>query len=263
MFKASIFLVAAALIALAYGWVSGIDAVLYASIGFSAVAGLALLASTIADRKKYPREGPRKESRQVPREPGSGAFQEPPPPPPPPRRPLRPEPSYPEPRYPEAEPTFKWSEDEEFAGRLGAQPDQPVGSAGSGDFRSRLVQALSAPDDGPLAGRTDPGPTPEAGEPSLALGRTKKRPSRPRREPEVETEEVEQDWIRVDDLPGMSDAPAPPGGLSPARKPRRPRSRSGEPAAAPADTEPAGSKAAVAAEGAQSPRPRIRPRRGP
>lgn len=49
MFKASIALVLVAFSALAYGWIAGNDAVLYGSIGASALAGLALLASTRSD----------------------------------------------------------------------------------------------------------------------------------------------------------------------------------------------------------------------
>lgn len=218
MFKASIFLVAAALITLAYGWVSGIDAVLYASIGFSAVAGLALLASTIADRKKYPREEPRREPPPAYREVPS-AFSESPPPPP--RRPVRREPRRPHPEphlEPLPEPTLHWSEEEEGGSAFDRRDvDQQAGSRGSDDFRSRLAAALAATDDEPPPRRTDPRPTPSRAE------RRQKTASPPpsSEKPEVETEEVEQDWIRIDDLPGMSDVP--PGGLSPARKPRKPK----------------------------------------
>ena len=51
MFKASIALVLIAFAALAYGWIAGNDTVLYGSIGASVLAGLALLRSTMADRK--------------------------------------------------------------------------------------------------------------------------------------------------------------------------------------------------------------------
>ena len=51
MFKASIALVLMAFAALAYGWVAGNDAVLYGSIGASALAGLALVASQRSDHK--------------------------------------------------------------------------------------------------------------------------------------------------------------------------------------------------------------------
>lgn len=274
MFKASIFLVAAALITLAYGWVSGIDAVLYASIGFSAVAGLALLASTIADRKKYPREEPRREPPPPPREaPGAfrkaqSAFRESPPPPP--RRPVRSEP-----RYPDPEPTFHWSEEEEVASTFGGRDvDQQAGSPGSDDFRSRLAAALAATDDEPPPRRTDPRPTPS---------RTERRqkaappPPPPSEKPEVETEEVEQDWIRIDDLPGMSDVSPATGGLSPARKPRKPkvaeptdtgRARvrwppEPEPTEAPGEDEPAAEEQGPKRQGDDSLRPRIRPRQQP
>lgn len=50
MFKASIALVLLAFGALAYGWIAGNDAVLYGSIGASALAGMALLGSHMADR---------------------------------------------------------------------------------------------------------------------------------------------------------------------------------------------------------------------
>lgn len=51
MFKASIFLVLIAFGALAYGWLSNDDTILYASIGASILAGLFLLKATLADRK--------------------------------------------------------------------------------------------------------------------------------------------------------------------------------------------------------------------
>lgn len=51
MFKASIALVLLAFAALAYGWIAGNDAVLYGSIGASALAGLALVASQRSDHK--------------------------------------------------------------------------------------------------------------------------------------------------------------------------------------------------------------------
>lgn len=266
MFKASIFLVAAALITLAYGWVSGIDAVLYASIAFSAVAGLALLASTIADRKKYPREEPRREPRPVSRE-ALSAFGESPPPPP--RRPVRPEP-----RYPQPEPTFHWSEEEEIASTFGARDvDQQTGSPGSEDFRSRLAAALAATDEEPQPRRADPRPTP----PRAERRQKTTLPPPSSGEPEVETEEVEQDWIRIDDLPGMSDVPPAAGGLSPARKPRKPKTveptGSGrervrwppkpEPTETPVEDEPATEEQGPKGQGDESLRPRIRPRQRP
>lgn len=267
MFKASIFLVAAALITLAYGWVSGIDAVLYASIAFSAVAGLALLASTIADRKKYPREEPQREAR-----PASGetprAFIETPPPPP--RRPVRPEP-----RYPQPEPTFHWSEEEDIESTLGGRGvDQPPGSPGSADFRSRLAEALAATDDQTPTHRTDPRPTPPRTE---RRQKTAAPPPPPlAKKPEVETEEVEQDWIRIDDLPGMSDVPPATGELSPARKPRKPKlvepTGSGrqrirwppepEPET-PVGDESAAEEQGPEGQGDEALRPRIRPRQRP
>ena len=54
MFKASIALVLVAFAALAYGWIAGNDTILYGSIGASALAGLALLASQRGDRKARP-----------------------------------------------------------------------------------------------------------------------------------------------------------------------------------------------------------------
>lgn len=51
MFKASIVLVLIAFGALAYGWLSNDDTILYASIGASILAGLFLLKATMADRK--------------------------------------------------------------------------------------------------------------------------------------------------------------------------------------------------------------------
>lgn len=267
MFKASIFLVAAALITLAYGWVSGIDAVLYASIAFSAVAGLALLASTIADRKKYPREQPRREPRPPSRE-APSAFGESPPPPP--RRPVRPEPRYPQ----QPEPTFHWSEEEEVASGFGGRDvDQPAGSPGSEDFRSRLAAALAATDDESPPRRTDPRPTPPRAE-----RRQKTAPPPPSsQKPGVETEEVEQDWIRIDDLPGMSDVPPATGRLSPARKPRKPtvaeptgtgRARvrwppEPEPNETPVGDEPAPEERGPEGQGDESLRPRTRPRQRP
>lgn len=51
MFKASIALVLVAFAALAYGWIAGNDTILYASIGASALAGLALLRSSKAEKQ--------------------------------------------------------------------------------------------------------------------------------------------------------------------------------------------------------------------
>lgn len=72
MFKASIALVLIAFGALAYGWLSNDDTILYASIGASILAGLFLLRATLADRKagyapepKAPRpERPAREPRE-------------------------------------------------------------------------------------------------------------------------------------------------------------------------------------------------------
>lgn len=52
MFRASIALVVVAFASLIYGWVQGIDALLYGSIASSALAGIALLRSTLVERKK-------------------------------------------------------------------------------------------------------------------------------------------------------------------------------------------------------------------
>lgn len=281
MFKASIFLVAAALITLAYGWVSGIDAVLYASIGFSAVAGLALLGATIADRKKYPREEPLPRPRQAPPQP-DGAHS------PAPQGALRPEPqrvwsrraksadpgAQPSPGGPELsfsgpEKTYQWSEEEEFTRVSGvAEVGRSARSSDSGDFRSRLAEALSASDpEAPPRSKVPSAPPPPR--------RTdRKRESPPK--PVADTEEVEQDWIRIDDLPGISEPPTPPGGLSPARKTRKPRTvggtgaprsrRPGGPAEGEPDVAPGTDDAVVpetAAKGPEEepPRPRIRPRK--
>jgi hypothetical protein len=72
VFKASIALVLIAFGALAYGWLSNDDTILYASIGASILAGLFLLRATLADRKagyapepKAPRpERPAREPRE-------------------------------------------------------------------------------------------------------------------------------------------------------------------------------------------------------
>lgn len=53
MFKASIALVIFAFGALIYGWVQGIDSLLYGSIAFSALAGVFLLRSTLIERRKF------------------------------------------------------------------------------------------------------------------------------------------------------------------------------------------------------------------
>lgn len=236
MFKASIFLVAAALITLAYGWVSGIDAVLYASIGFSAVAGLALLASTVADRRKYPRPEARPEAseevRPMPAEPRA------------PRRERRRTGSAPRPRagevyggptraplgersgpgpgygeeagverreppFPRPETMIRWSEEEEGGQDHRQEPIDPESTPGAGDFRSRLAAALSDPDREP-ASRSRP---PDRPAPRLTAAPQAGQP-RPR------AEEPEQDWIPIDDLPGMAQKPSD---ISPARKPRKPR----------------------------------------
>lgn len=59
MFKASIALVIVAFGTLAYGWVNGNDAVLYASIASSGIAGLALLRFTLSERRDLSRQGGR------------------------------------------------------------------------------------------------------------------------------------------------------------------------------------------------------------
>lgn len=276
MFKASIFLVAAALITLAYGWVSGINTVLYASIGFSAFAGLALLASTMADRKKYPREERQPRREQEPRGRADKPAEAP--------RPVRREvergwqeasrqrgygidPSWTEPGggHPPPERAFRWSEEE-------GPDEEPVrpefserGTPGSGDFRSRLAAALA--DSEPPARRREAKPAPSPSE------------SKPEPKPQAETEEVEQDWIRIDDLPGMSGAPEPSKGLRPARKPRKPRiveaastrptrprtssPRSSHSAQEGPDSEGAANHEAAPSSQGEQPRPRIRPKPHP
>lgn len=57
MFKASIALVIFAFGALIYGWVQGIDSLLYGSIAFSALAGVFLLRSTLVERRKFASAG--------------------------------------------------------------------------------------------------------------------------------------------------------------------------------------------------------------
>jgi hypothetical protein len=54
VFKASIALVALAFVTLAYGWVRGNDLLLFGSIAFSALAGVALMRSTIQERRRHP-----------------------------------------------------------------------------------------------------------------------------------------------------------------------------------------------------------------
>jgi hypothetical protein len=54
LFKASIALVALAFVTLAYGWVRGIDLLLFGSIAFSALAGVFLMRSTIQERRRHP-----------------------------------------------------------------------------------------------------------------------------------------------------------------------------------------------------------------
>lgn len=68
MFKASIILVLLAFAALAYGWIVGNDAVLYGSIGASALAGLALLRATMADRRTSDGPGADRGSSEFPDE---------------------------------------------------------------------------------------------------------------------------------------------------------------------------------------------------
>lgn len=84
MFKASIALVLLAFAALAYGWVSNNDAILYGSIVASALAGLALLVSTRSDRAgdgyaEAPPSRPERPARQPrDRKPESPEFSPPP-----------------------------------------------------------------------------------------------------------------------------------------------------------------------------------------
>jgi hypothetical protein len=54
LFKASIALVVFAFATLAYGWVRGNDLLLYGSIVFSALAGLALMRATVEERRRHP-----------------------------------------------------------------------------------------------------------------------------------------------------------------------------------------------------------------
>ncbi|HEX2180457.1 MAG TPA: hypothetical protein VHL54_13235 [Actinomycetota bacterium] len=72
MFKASIALVLVAFAALAYGWIAGNDTILYASIGASALAGLALLRSSMAE-KRSAAERPAKPARERPEKPAKAA----------------------------------------------------------------------------------------------------------------------------------------------------------------------------------------------
>jgi hypothetical protein len=72
VFKASIALVLVAFAALAYGWIAGNDTILYASIGASALAGLALLRSSMAE-KRSASERPAKPARERPEKPPKAA----------------------------------------------------------------------------------------------------------------------------------------------------------------------------------------------
>jgi hypothetical protein len=65
LLKASIALVGVAFVALAIGWVTGQDPLLYASIVCSALGGIALVKTTLSDRKRGPASGEEQEPRRA------------------------------------------------------------------------------------------------------------------------------------------------------------------------------------------------------
>jgi hypothetical protein len=236
VFKASIGLVVLAFITLAYGWIRGIDILLYGSIAFSALAGVALLRSTLIERRKHPelsrrnrrgrdfedtgeqkvvlRERDRKSLAELrmelsglkgdihaaDREELYGTTK---------RAPLRP---------------FSESSDEEdgFEEVRRVPPEQgtapprrvrrpeppPARSpAQTDDFRSRLSAVLGE-------GAEAPEPPHREGSPSRPRPQAPRpEPQQPRAEP-FEDDDIGSDWIRIEDVPRISRATREGGGYA-------------------------------------------------
>jgi hypothetical protein len=309
LFKASIILVLLAFGALAYGWVENNDTILYGSIGASALAGLALLVATRAEKKagyaepksrperaerppREPRErrskaedGARATSRkrrgsaldsgeltrqlEMPSDDDEDEV---------PLESLRPRGARARPPKAPAGAVWATESDDEFEEEdLGqgppsydadfpeedeySKPAAAQGAAAADDFRSRLAAVLgttgeqegapapaqAAP---PRARRVTPVPIDEPEEydapafPPVAAPKRRGRrkpdsylPPEPEVEPE-ESEEAEPEWIRIEDVPRISEPegaiakPAPTDEMIHYR-PRRPTI-----AAAPAEPDP-------------------------
>jgi hypothetical protein len=265
LFKASIGLVVLAFITLAYGWVKGIDFLLYGSIAFSALAGVALLRSTLIERRKHPelsrrgrrrrdfedtgeqkvvlREKDRKSLAELrmelsglkgdidaaDREELYGASK---------RAPLRPFGESPADEEEGFEEVRRVPYDQgPPAARRVRRPEQPPArppaqarpAAESDDFRSRLSAVL--------------GEVP-AGQSEAEAGEFREpRPSRPRPqapEPDFEDDEIGSDWIRIEDVPRISRATREGGGYArPEPPPLQPPKRRTSPAGTSRGTAPA------------------------
>ncbi len=345
MFKASIALVLLAFGALAYGWIAGNDIVLYGSIGASALAGLALLRSTMTDRKAgYPgselnRAEPAERPARERRGPKSSRIADSPPAPPKARRKssrLDPdalsnldlssddEEELPEQRTPSVKPFIPapgrerrprapakaaWATEDDFGeesepGEESYDRDQvdydsgfaeeqlpeedlnePVPSAQQGaaadDFRSRLAAVLGPAGDQeqapppppatrtPRARRTPPAPAAadvEAPKP-VRRGRKKAMPvlAEPEGSRKAGEEEADPEWVRIDDLPRISRATPPGGGLPRPDAPQgitpyRPRrGASQQPSGEKASTPPASPRRRTTAAGRTGAEPKPRP----
>lgn len=258
MFKASIGLVVLAFITLAYGWIRGIDILLYGSIAFSALAGVALLRSTLIERRKHPERSRRTgrrdfedtgEQKVVLREKDRKSLAE-----------LRMELSglkgdinaadreelYGTTKRAPLRPFGESSADEEDGfeevrrvphdqgsapPRRVRRPEQPPARspAQTDDFRSRLSAVLG---EGGVPAEA-PGPPHREGRPS------RPRPQAPRPEhqqprPEAfeDDEEIGTDWIRIEDVPRISRATREGGGYArPEPPPLQPPKRRTPPAA--------------------------------
>lgn len=271
MFKASIGLVVLAFVTLAYGWVRGIDFLLYGSIAFSALAGVALLRSTLMERRKHPERSRRGRGRAYEDE-GDG------------QQPVlreRDRKSLAELRMelsglkgdirtadqedpygaPQRAPLRPFSDPDDFDILEETRPDRRVRSrpvqqpprapVQNDDFRSRLSAVLGegAPSSGSSRPEYD-----EYDEPAPAQARSSRpKAQQPRPDPYADDDdEIGSDWIRIEDVPRISRATQQGGGYArpdvpPVERPRRrtpagPAAPRSEPASPARRRAPAGAK---------------------
>ena len=254
-----------AFITLAYGWVRGIDILLYGSIAFSALAGVALLRATLLERRKHPelsrrgrrrayeddddgqkvvlREKDRKSLAELRMELSGlkgqietadrdelyGA---------PKRSPLRP--------FSDPSDDFDILEETNPERHARSRPaQQPARApAQNDDFRSRLSAVLG---EGQAPSGTSRA---EADEPHYPQGRpSRPRAQQPRPEPFFEDDdEIGTDWIRIEDVPRISRATREGGGYARPEMPPMQASRRRTPGgpASPRKAAPAGPESAGA-----------------
>jgi hypothetical protein len=285
VFKASIGLVVLAFITLTYGWIRGIDILLYGSIAFSALAGVALLRSTLIERRKHPEQSRRNRRRRdfedtgeqkvvlrerdrkslaelrmelsglkgdihaADREELYGTTK---------RAPLRPFNDSPADEEDGFEEVGRVPHDHGPApARRTRRPEQPPARspAQTDDFRSRLSAVLGE-------GEALESPQPE-GRPSRPRTQSPRpEPQQPRAEPFFEDDdEIGTDWIRIEDVPRISRAtresggyaqPEPPPLQPPKRRTPPGASRKGAPAR-PESTSPARRRTAGAKDAPAKP----------